>query len=101
MIDTIININLYHDRLLRCCCRCLITIGDITSYLLPAESALPFLLLLVHADSPGTQSHHHEQSPDDGEGLEEVVLEEISGQASVVDGPEVVEPEIHQCQPRA
>lgn len=65
----------------------------------PLPRDLPLFLLLVHGDAAGPQGHHQEETPDDGHGLEEVVLEEVVHGLVGGDRPEGVEVEVDAEEP--
>ena len=59
----------------------------------------PLFFLLVHGDAPRPQRHHQQQPPDDGQGLEEVVLEEVVHGLVGGHGPEGVEVDVDGEEP--
>lgn len=42
-----------------------------------ARAFLPLLLVFVHRDTAGAERYDHQQSPDHGQRLEEVVLQKV------------------------
>lgn len=69
------------------------------TYTTKQSTPSPLFLVLVHTHSTWAQGHYKQQATDDREGLEEVILHEVSHDAVGGDHPEGVEQEVGDCEP--